>query len=355
MSTILNIIYFVLILGVIVLVHELGHLIAAKKFGVYCKEFSIGMGPVLWKKQGAETQWSIRALPLGGFVAMVGENEDDEDDAKLDVPYERTLPGIAKWKQVIVMAAGAFMNIMLAWALFIGVTAAQGAVAVESQAIIEKLEPNGVAEQAGFMPGDKIIKMETADHQETISVKSDVTMFLQFYPGETTFVVERNGEEVRIVCEPTYSEENQAYLMGVYFPTNELKEISLFEAIPYGTQRLVDSAFDIFDSLGKIVTGVGLNQLSGPVGIFEITSEVTQTGWISTLALVALLSINVGIFNLIPIPNLDGGRILILLIEAIIGRKLNENLQTTIMMIGLLLILGIMVFATWNDITRIFL
>lgn len=354
MSSILNIIYFILILGVIVLVHELGHLIAAKKFGVYCKEFSIGMGPLLWKKQGKETQWSIRALPLGGFVAMVGENEDDEEDAKLDIPYERTLPGIAKWKQVIVMAAGAFMNILLAWALYIGITAVQGNVVVESEAIIERLEPNGAAEQAGFQAGDKIIKMATDDHEEEIVVKSDATMFMQFYPGETTFTIDRNGEQIEIVCEPTYS-ENDSYIIGVYFVANTSKEISLLESIPYGTKRMVDSAFDIFDSLGKIVSGVGLNQLSGPVGIFEVTSSVTKTGLISTLALVALLSINVGIFNLIPIPILDGGRILILLIEAIIGRKLNENVQTAVMMAGLLLILAIMVFATWNDISRIFL
>lgn len=354
MSSILNIIYFILILGVIVLVHELGHLIAAKKFGVYCKEFSIGMGPLLWKKQGKETQWSIRALPLGGFVAMVGENEDDEEDAKLNIPYERTLPGIAKWKQVIVMAAGAFMNILLAWALYIGVTAVQGSVVVESEAIIERLEPNGAAEQAGFQAGDKIIKMATDNHEEEIVVKSDATMFMQFYPGETTFTIDRNGEQIEIVCEPTYS-ENDSYIIGVYFVANTAKEISLLESIPYGTKRMVDSAFDIFDSLGKIVSGVGLNQLSGPVGIFEVTSSVTKTGLISTLALVALLSINVGIFNLIPIPILDGGRILILLIEAIIGRKLNENVQTAVMMAGLLLILAIMVFATWNDISRIFL
>lgn len=355
MSSILNIIYFVLILGVIVLVHELGHLIAAKKFGVYCKEFAIGMGPVVWKKQGKETQWSIRALPLGGFVAMVGENEDDEEDAKLDLPYERTLPGIAKWKQVVVMAAGAFMNIMLAWALFIGVTAMQGSVAVESQAIIERLEPASTAETAGLLPGDKIIKMQCGDHAEEIKVKSDATMFLQFYPGETTITVERGGKEETIVCTPVYSEESQSYILGVYYPANGSKEISLLESIPYGTQRMIDSALDIFDSLGKIVSGVGLNQLSGPVGIFEITSQVTKTGWISTLALVALLSINVGIFNLIPIPILDGGRIVILMIEAIIGRKINENVLTTIMMIGLLMILAIMVFATWNDISRIFL
>lgn len=353
MNTILNIIYFVLILGVIVLVHELGHLIAAKKFGVYCKEFAIGMGPLLWKKQGKETQWSIRLLPIGGFVAMVGENEDDEEDAKLDVPFERTLPGIAKWKQIVVMGAGAFMNIILAWALFVGVSAAQGQVAIESAAIIERLEPNGIAQQAGFQVGDKIIAMQVGDHKEEIKVKSDATMFMQFYPGETTFTIERDGKEMNLQCEPKLSEDN--YLLEVYFTANEVKEISFFESFTYGTQKMVDSALSIFKTLGKIVTGVGLNQLSGPVGIFEVTSEVTQTGFISTLALVALLSINVGIFNLIPIPILDGGRIFILMIEALIGRKLNEKVQTAVMMVGLFLILGIMIFATWNDISRLFL
>lgn len=354
MNTILNLIYFILILGVIVLVHELGHLIAAKKFGVYCKEFSIGMGPLLWKKNGPETQWSVRALPIGGFVAMVGENEDDEEDAKLDVPYERTLPGIAKWKQIIVMAAGAFMNIVLAWALFIGVTAYQGAVSVEAPAVITELEPGGAAEQAGFQPGDKILAVYNKDAKEEVSVRSDVTIFLQYYPGETTFLVERDGIKSEINCEPQYSEESGSYLLGVYFQQNSMKEISLLEAIPYGTERMIDSVKDIFASLGKIVQGVGLNQLSGPVGIFEVTSEVTQSGLISTLALVALLSVNVGIFNLIPIPILDGGRILILMIEAIIGKKLNEKVQTVVMTIGLLMILAIMILATWNDISRMF-
>ena len=114
MSNIVNIIYFILILSVIIIVHELGHLIAAKRFGVYCKEFSIGMGPVVYQKQVGETAWSIRALPIGGFVAMAGEEDDDEAE-ELDIPYERTLNGIKPWKQIVVMAAGAIMNVLLAW------------------------------------------------------------------------------------------------------------------------------------------------------------------------------------------------------------------------------------------------
>ena len=109
MSNIVNIIYFILILSVIIIVHELGHLIAAKRFGVYCKEFSIGMGPVVYQKQVGETAWSIRALPIGGFVAMAGEEDDDEAE-ELDIPYERTLNGIKPWKQIVVMAAGCCLS-----------------------------------------------------------------------------------------------------------------------------------------------------------------------------------------------------------------------------------------------------
>ena len=135
---------------------------------------------------------------------------------------------------------------------------------------------------------------------------------------------------------------------------NEIKKITLLESVPYGTQKMVDSVTTIFDSLGKLVQGVGLNNLSGPVGIYQVTAQITQTGLLSTIALIGLLSVNVGIFNLLPIPILDGGRIFIVLIETLIGRKLNERMQSAIMMAGLLMIVGIMVLATWNDITRLF-
>ncbi len=141
--------------------------------------------------------------------------------------------------------------------------------------------------------------------------------------------------------------------MGV-LQQNEIKKITLLESIPYGTQKMVDSVTTIFDSLGKLVQGVGLNNLSGPVGIYQVTAQITQTGLLSTIALIGLLSVNVGIFNLLPIPILDGGRIFIVLIETLIGRKLNERMQSAIMMAGLLMIVGIMVLATWNDITRLF-
>lgn len=352
MSNILNLIYFILILSVIIIVHELGHLMAAKKFGVYCKEFSIGMGPIVWQKQKGETAWSIRALPIGGFVAMAGEEGQDDDDEDLNIPFERTINGIKPWKQILVMAAGAIMNILLAWVLFIGITAYQGAVSVPGKPIIASVQENSIADKSGMKAGDEIIKLSVKNHSTTPEKFDDVVEFLQYYPGETTFTILRDGKEMSLKFTPTYVKDENRYMIGVV-QQNEVKKINIIEAIPYGTDKMVSSVTSILETLGKLVQGIGVKNLSGPVGIYQVTSQITQDGLLSTLALVGLLSVNVGIFNLLPIPILDGGRIFIILIETLIGRKLNERVQTAIMMAGLLMIVGIMVFATWNDIARL--
>ena len=355
MSGVMNVIWFILILGVIILVHEFGHLIAAKKFGVYCKEFSIGMGPKVWQKQKGETAWSIRALPIGGFVAMAGEDSAEEDE-DLQIPYERTLNGIKPWKQVIVMAAGAIMNILLAWAIFIGITAYQGSVPQLPEPIVSAVVENSAAQEAGFQVGDEILSLINVEKNETLVPEStqDILEFLQFYPGEITYTVLRDGKEIQLTGTARYNKEESLYLLGIQYDKPAPKEITMLEAIPYGTMRMVDSVKGIMTSLGKLVQGIGLNSLSGPVGIFQITAETTQDGLLSTLSLVALLSVNVGIFNLIPIPILDGGRIFIILIECLIGKKLSEKVQTGIMFAGLVFIIAIMLLATWNDIVRLF-
>lgn len=349
MSNILSIIYFILILSIIIVVHELGHLLAAKKFHVYCKEFSIGMGPVVWQKQGKETVWSIRLLPIGGFVAMAGEDQEEDDD----IPFERTLQGITSWKQIIIMAAGAFMNIVLAWLIFIGITAYQGAVSVPAEPIIQNVASGFAAEKAGFQSGDKIIHIKNEQSEISPKTSDEIVTFVQYYPQTSTFTVLRDNKEITLTLTPTYDEKQQMYIVGVQYVQNGIKEISLLEAIPYGTQKMLTSITMIIDALSKLIQGVGLNTLSGPVGIYQATSQITQTNIVSVLAFVALLSVNVGVMNLIPIPILDGGRIFIILIESILGRKLNEKVQTVIMMAGLVLIVGLMLFATWNDIIRL--
>lgn len=352
--SIMTVIYFILILSVIIIIHELGHLIAAKHFGVYCKEFSIGMGPMIYQKQINETAWSIRALPIGGYVAMAGETLEDDGEDEEDIPFERTINGIKPWKQIVVMAAGAIMNILLAWVIFVGITAYQGQIAIPGSPIITSFSENSPAEKAGFHVNDEIIKVQNGTHSQTVDKFDDVVEFINYFQGETTFTVLRDGKEVQIKMTPVLDESENIYKMGVYHDNYDVKKINLLEAIPYGTQKMVDSVATILDSLGKLVQGIGLKNLSGPVGIFKMTDQITQTGFLTTLAFVGLLSVNVGIFNLLPIPILDGGRIFITLIEMLIGRKLSERVQNVIMTIGLVAIVALMLFATWNDITRLF-
>lgn len=346
----MSIIYFILILSVIIIIHELGHLLTAKYFHVYCQEFSIGMGPVIYKHQGKETAFSIRALPLGGFVSMAGEEGVDDES----IPFERTLKGIAWWKQVIIMAAGAIMNVLLAWILFIMVTMVQGRVVLPSEPIVAGFTEDSVAEAAGFKIGDRITKITSGSEVTNVDTFDDITEHISYFPKtEAVFTVERDGSETEIKLTPKYNESEDRYLAGFQADVN-VKEISLIESFQYGTTRMIDGSTAIFRSLSKLIRGIGLENLSGPVGIFQITAETTQNGIIPAISLIALLSLNIGIFNLLPLPVLDGGRIFMTLIEKISGRKLSERAEMVIMMIGVVLLVALMVFATWQDILRLF-
>lgn len=346
----MEILYFILILSVIIIIHELGHLITAKYFHVYCKEFSIGMGPALYKKQFKETAFAIRLLPLGGFVSMAGE-EGVDDEA---IPAERSLKGIAWWKQIIVMAAGAIMNILLAWVLFIAVTMAQGRVVLPSEPIIEGFSENSAAQEAGFAIGDRILTITSNGETTTIHDFDDISEHFSYFPdAEAEFSVERNGETLQIKLTPRYNEQEGRYLAGFTAKTN-IQEITVWESFRYGTERMLDGSTAIFRSLGKLIRGIGLENLSGPVGIYQVTAQTTQNGLLPALALIALLSLNIGIFNLLPLPILDGGRIFIILIEKISGRELSERAESIIMGIGVVLLVALMVFATWQDIMRLF-
>ena len=346
----MTIIYFILIISAIIIIHELGHLLTAKYFHVYCEEFSIGMGPAIFKKKFSETTFAIRALPIGGFVAMAGEEGMDNED----IPFERTIKGIAWWKQIIVMGAGALMNILLAWILFIGITMVQGKVVVPAEPVVQGFTESSVAQEAGIQVGDRIVSVSSGGATIHPKTFDDIIEHMGYYPdSETTFEVERNQKQLTFVLTPRYNEAEDRYLAG-FLTKSSIKDITALEAISYGTDKMIDGSKTIVRALGKLVQGIGLQNLSGPVGIYKLTEQTTQIGMTSTLSLIALLSLNIGIFNLIPLPVLDGGRIFIILLEKISGRKISEKVETAIMSVGVLLLIGIMVFATWQDIMRLF-
>lgn len=353
MNFIFNIAIFVVILSIIVIVHELGHLVAAKKFGVYCSEFSIGMGPAIYqyKKEGSETTISIRALPLGGFVQMAGEEGIDIDG----VPFERTINGIQAWKQVVVMAAGAIMNILLAFVVFTGIVLYDGEVSVPSDPIIGEVSSGSPAETVGMMANDKIVKMILPDGSEVIpeTFEDLVNGMANYTEGNVIYTIERNGGTIDFSVQPKYDESVGRYLVG-FSAIPKTREIAWYESFYYGGEMLVEMSISVIQGFGNLLTGSGLQDVSGPVGIYQATSQVAEAGLYSLILWLGLLSLNIGIFNLMPVPILDGGRIVIVVIEKLVGHKLSEKVTNAIMLVGIVLILGLMVFATTNDILRLF-
>lgn len=358
MQTLINIVVFILILGIVVVIHELGHFITAKIFGVYCSEFSIGMGPKLFSRKKGETEYEIRALPIGGFVSMAGEVDNDIEEFK-DVPYERTLKGISCWKKCVVFLAGVFMNFVLSLVILIGVYTfidvqtnkpEIGVVIEDSPAMIAGLENGDTITKITYDNNERIIASfgdirEVLDNQN-INAKTE-TILLQVE-------LVRDGETLNKQILAEYNQESNSYVLGIKPATRNL---SFFEAVNYGVTQFVDMSLIIFTTLGKLVTDSAntINQLSGPAGIYTVTAAITETGSISQLMmLLALLSTNIGMFNLLPIPGLDGCQILFALVERLIGREMPIKLKYSLQLVGLALVFGLMIYVTFNDITRIF-
>ena len=352
----MTIIYFLILLSMIIVIHEAGHLLAAKKFNVFCYEFSFGMGPLLWQKKGKETRCSIRAIPVGGYVSMAGEEDGDALYPDVKVPEGRRLTDIVWWKKIIILLAGVTMNFLMAWVIFSLTMLAGGYYRAPAKAVVEQVVEGSPAEAAGFMPGDKIISVTKEDgssiHPETYI---DMQTFSAGYSGEETYVVERaDGQQYEIKVTPRYSEEDDAYLIGIVGSSGELEKVNLLNCWYYGALEMGLIARLLFTTIAGLFHGHGLNQLSGPVGIYQATETYAAMGFASFMLLVAQLSLNVGIFNLLPLPVLDGGQIVITLAETIVGKELNDKVKTGLMVACWVLLIGFMVFVTWQDISRLF-
>jgi regulator of sigma E protease len=351
----MGVIYFILVLSVIIVIHECGHLLAAKAFGVYCYEFSLGMGPKIFSFQKKETKYTLRLIPIGGYVAMAGEQEDDmELYPDINVPKNRSIKGISYWKRIVIMIAGVVMNFVLCWVIISGILIQNGEYALSPKPIVNTIVENSPAASAGFETGDLIKKVVFADGT-VIKPKefTDLSTFTISYGDEMTYTVERDGQLIDIKVKGQATEDG-IYMVGIGAPASEVVKINLLNAGKYGFDYMVDMTGSIFKSLTRLVQGNGLDQLSGPVGIYQVTAQQASLGLSNLLLLIALLSLNVGIFNLLPLPVLDGGRIILTLVEMIIGKPLNKKFELGIMTASMVLLFGLMIFATWQDIVRIF-
>lgn len=359
MQTIINIIVFLLILGSIIIIHELGHFLAAKYFGVYCSQFSIGFGPKIWSKKGKETEYELRALPFGGFVAMAGEEDQMDNEELKDVPLERTLKGIKTYQKVIIFLAGVFMNFVLAIVIIFGVNITSGQLPV-NVAEIGQISENSAAEKYGLQVGDIIQKIEIQETGKSyvISNFEDISFDQKLLniDNETitmNITVERNKQEKTIPVKVDYNTDEGRYVIGIIQAS---RRMTLVESFQYTFISFGEMSVAIFVALGQLVTKFSqtIGQMSGPAGIYQITAEVTETGQVAYIfSLLAMLSVNIGIFNLMPIPGLDGCQVLFAVVEKIIGRELPEKLKLILQMIGLGLVILLMIIVTYQDILRI--
>ena len=378
MSFIITILAALLVFSAVIAIHEFGHFAVAKLCGIQVNEFSIGMGPVLWKKNRKGTQYSLRALPVGGFVALEGEESPESQQAEANHAAQENIFSSSKhdlnilntesdgevqkkpagiplneapvWQRVLVMVAGAVMNFVLGFVVLVILIAAQNEPITSKT--IYAIQDGALCGQTGLQAGDKVL----AVNGRRCFVANDILYELvrtQSYSAD--FTVLRNGQKVQLpgVQFDTWQDEKGETHMSIGFsvyglektPGNVLREAGN-SVLYYG--RIV------FTSLVDLVRGrESINNLSGPVGIVSAIGQAASYGWQDLLELLALITVNLGILNLLPFPALDGGKVVFLVIEGVTGHAVPEKLQSVLTLATFGLLFGLMLFATYNDILRL--
>ncbi|WP_201713817.1 RIP metalloprotease RseP [Rossellomorea arthrocnemi] len=416
-----TVIAFIVIFGALVFFHELGHLIFAKRAGILCREFAIGFGPKVFSYKKNETTYTIRLLPLGGFVRMAGEDpemvelkaghrvglvldqdekiikivlnnkdrypnirvieveeadlehrlqirgyEEDEEDLKTFpisrdaifiedgvetqiAPWDRQFASKTLPQRALAIFAGPLFNFILAFFIFILVGLLQGVPT--NDPVLGELTEDGAAREAGLQKNDVV---QSIDGKE-ISTWDDIVTIIQKHPGdELRFNVDRDGSnaEIPVTPKPQEIEGEEIGIIGVHSPV----EKSPLKVVSNSAQQTYEWTKMIFVLLGKLVSGeFSIDALSGPVGIYQSTDVVAKSGIYYLMRWAAILSINLGIMNLLPIPALDGGRLLFFAVEAVRGKPVDRQMEGMVHFVGFALLMVLMLVVTWNDIQRFFL
>ena len=351
----MSILFAILLFSILIFVHELGHFWAAKRSGVQVNEFSLFMGPAIWKKQVGETLYAIRTIPIGGYCAMEGE------DGESDNP--RSFDKAAWWKRLIILVAGAAMNFITGVLLMVIVYLPAQAVVTP---VIESFEPYcTITGENGLQPGDRVLEVDG----ERIYVRSDINLILSLNPGDVhDLVVERNGTKVVLddfVLEKhkvTDASGTERMMYGMNFGAEEL---DFGGKLRYAWAQTLDTVRMVKLSLRMLITGqAGLKDMSGPVGIVQMMSETAEASKSKTAAALNLLyfgafiAINLAVMNLLPIPALDGGRVVGLLIttavEAVTHKKIDPKYEGWLHGVGMIALLGLMAVIMFKDIIFLF-
>ena len=367
----MGIVWFIVILGGIVLVHEFGHFIFSKIFGVYVYEFSIGMGPKIFhfKRKNKETEYCIRLIPIGGFVSLAGEDADDNKK----IPENRKLYSKPVWQRLLIMVAGVMNNFIFAFLLLFIMAFIYGSV--DTTPLIGDVTEGYPAYTAGLKKGDTILKIDN----NKVSNFSEIQLYLQTSEGKemqfTVLGVDGKERVIKITPDKVETDDGKEnYVIGVSLDSTILneglksilsskkgifKKLSLsskqiLPSLSYAGKTTISLYKTMFLTIKQLFTGrASVKDLSGPVGIYTIVSSEAKEGLQNILYLTAYLSINVGFINLLPFPAFDGGRVVFLIIEKIRKKRAPVKVEAIVNGVGFILLLLLMAFVTFNDILRI--
>lgn len=336
----MTILIAIVVFGLLILVHELGHFLTAKAVGMKVKEFAIGFGPAIFKTTKGDTLYGLRIFPLGGYVRVLGE-EGDEADAEGSYQSKSAL------QRFLFVFAGAFMNFVLAFVLFMIIFIGFGMPADIPQ--LGTVEEGGIAFEAGLRPGDYILEANDSEIQtwqelvESITSSADQPLSLK---------VARGGETVEILVTPRLNPETERVMIGI---GPSYKSLPFFQAIRESFSETLFFGTQIVRSLVLMITRQAPADVAGPIGIISMVGETARYGLSNLMYFTALLSVNLGILNLLPIPALDGSRIVFILIEAVRGKPIDPEKEGMVHIIGFGLLLMLMVFILYKDIVNFIL
>ena len=369
----MSIIIFIVILLVLVVSHEFGHFIVAKKSGIRVDEFSFGFPPKIWGKKIGETTYNLNALPFGGYVKIYGQGGDDfpgqnGEEVITDSDKERSFMHKPRYIQAAVLLAGVVMNFLVAWLLLsIGFmsglpssssTVPSGSIVGDQHITITSVIKNGPAELSGLKIGDKLIKLSTSKDYTEVSSSESVQYFVKKHVNEVITVDYLRGKDAKELTVTPINNKDGSPAIGIAMDTIGILKLPIHKAIWEGLKLTSDitagTAVGFYKLIHQAVIGKGdMSQMTGPIGIVGVVGDAAKFGFIYLLSFTALISVNLAVINLLPFPALDGGRLLFLLIEKIKGSRINPKVGNMVNLIGFGLLMLLMVFVTYHDIVKL--
>jgi len=350
---IVTLLAFVVALGVLVVIHELGHLLAAKRLGVKVERFSVGFGPVVGSRLFGETEYALSAIPLGGYVKMLGEDDDTVDPAEVGRSFSAQSIGC----RTAIVAAGPIMNLAFALMAYVLLAAVYGVQVPSSEPVIGTLSEDMPAARAGLQPGDRIMAIDG----EAVESWEALAVGVRSSEGRTLRLsIERDGGDLQIDVTPqqeamqsSFGERGEAYFIGVT-PPYDHRHLGFIEAIETGATQTAATSWLVAKGFMLMFVGrVPLRELGGPIAIAQVAGQQARAGLDAFVTMLAFLSVNLGVLNLLPIPVLDGGQLALFGVEAVLRKRLRPRVREVAQQVGLLVLVSLMVLVLFNDVSRL--